>query len=56
MVCQEGDVRLVNGSRFTEGRVEICVNETWSTVCDNGWSTDEANVVCRQLGFRETGK
>jgi hypothetical protein len=38
-----------------EGRVEICINETWSTICDNGWSINDANVVCQQLGYLEFG-
>ena len=49
--CQTGDVRLVNGQVKNEGRVEICINGNWGTVCDNGWGTNEAAVVCRQLGF-----
>ena len=55
-VCEEGDVRLQGGRLETEGRVEICVNETWSTICDNGWSINDANVVCQQLGFLNIGK
>jgi len=49
-VCQHGDARLVGPTNYT-GRVEVCVRETWSTVCDNMWSAMDANVVCRQLGY-----
>lgn len=49
--CSDGDIRLVGGTLEEEGRVEICMNEFWGTVCDDGWSNVEANVVCRQLGY-----
>ena len=39
-----------------EGRVEICDSNAWGTVCDNGWGTADARVVCRQLNFSVAGK
>lgn len=53
--CTEGDVRLVQGGNSREGRVEICKSNVWGTVCDNGWGTLDARVVCRQLGFSAAG-
>ena len=52
----DGNVRLVDGSTPLEGRVEICINHAWGTVCDHSWSTPDANVVCKQLGHQASGE
>lgn len=52
MFCQNGDIRLINGSNMREGRIEICVNETWGTVCDTTWTATDAGIACRQLGYQ----
>jgi len=53
--CSDGDVRLIGGSSPYEGRVEVCINNNFGTVCDDGtWGTNEANVVCNQLQFGST--
>ena len=43
-----------NGLRV--GRVEVCVNGTHGTVCNEQWSDKEASVVCAQLGFSTCGE
>lgn len=57
--CIEGGVRLVDASGSVsplQGRVEVCQNNTWGTICDNGWDANEATVICRQLGLSTAGK
>ena len=54
--CTQGSVRLQGSTAPRTGRVEICNNNVWGTVCDDFWGTPDATVVCRQLGFSTTGK
>ena len=53
--CTNGEVRLVDGGGPHEGRVEVCINEAWGTVCSDNWNTDDANVVCKQQGYLRLG-
>ena len=56
MDCEDGDVRLSNGTNALEGRVEVCFNRAWGTVCSNGFDLDEAEVICNQLSVPYKGQ
>ena len=46
----------MGGESELEGRVEICYNRVWGTVCDNGWDERDATVVCKQMGLGQPGE
>jgi len=52
----DGEVRLDGGSNSSLGRVEVCINNAWGTVCSTRFGTNDATVICRQLNFSDTGK
>ena len=61
--CTYGSVRLVgediddDGVGAREGRVEVCINHAWGTVCNQHFTQGDAEVVCGQLdGFYKEGR
>ena len=55
--CTNGDIRLVGGANQLEGRVEVCYDNLWGTVCSNYYYSNSfiAKVACGQLGFANYG-
>ena len=53
--CVSGTVRLAGSSFVNQGRVDVCVNSTWGTICTDYWDNNDASVVCNQLGYHGTG-
>ena len=41
----------MGGVDDTQGRVEICHNSEWGTVCVDSWNNIDGMVACRQLGL-----
>ena len=44
-------IRLVDGTSYTNGRIELEKNGQWGAICSNGWNYENTKVACRQRGF-----
>ena len=53
--CIDGTVRLRGSSVEYGGRVEICVETIWTSICNQRWNFNDAKVVCRELGYSSYG-
>ena len=55
--CTDGDIQIIpyNSDNKQMGRVEMCVNGTWGTVCSDFFDDNDAKVACRQLGYSHLG-
>ena len=49
--CTDGKLRIRGTSDDRLGRLEVCVNGTWSIICKDGWDDLDARVACQQLGY-----
>ncbi|EDV50589.1 uncharacterized protein Dere_GG14372, isoform A [Drosophila erecta] len=46
------EVRLSGGESPNMGRIEVKANGQWGYVCDDKFGLKDADVVCRELGFK----
>ena len=58
VVCEEGHVRLFDGPIVSQGRAEVCVNNTWWRICDeennHQLNANRDLIICRTLGYTNT--
>ena len=54
--CPNATLRIVDGPNDLEGRLEVCLNNVWGTVCGDYWDRYDAAVACRELGHQPTGE
>ena len=53
--CINGSIRLGDGA-VLRGRVEVCYNGSWVTICSHSWTAKEATVICSHLGYSHYGR
>ena len=54
--CTNGQLRLADGNVPNEGRIEVCMNSEWGTVCGGAsWSDADTAVICNGLGYEAEG-
>ena len=49
--CPDTRVRLEGSTVPYAGRLEVCFNGLWGSVCDDLFDQTDADVVCRELGY-----
>ena len=55
--CTDGDIQIIPYNSYNKqmGRIEVCVNGSWGTVCSDFFDDNDAKVACRQLGYSYLG-
>ena len=51
--CSQNSLRLADGKIDQEGRLEVCANGVWGSVCDSGFdAVSDGHVICSELGYQ----
>ena len=50
-LCKNGDLRLDTSDAAIGGRLEICYDGIWGSICNEEWTIEDARVACKQLGL-----
>lgn len=56
--CMEGNIRIADNSTHGGsiwGRVEVCMDGRYGTICDDSWDSEDSSVVCNQIGLSPYG-
>ena len=53
--CTDGDIRIIPYGTSSVGRVEVCSDSFWGTICNDFFDHADAQVICRQLGYNTIG-
>ena len=51
-MCNTNEARLTSStsdSNSTQGRLEVCINNAWGTVCGDRFGSEDAAVACSQI-------
>ena len=49
--CNNGEIRLKDGAVAQEGRIEVCYNNIWGSVCGDGFDFTDAYVACKTISI-----
>ena len=50
-ICTDQDLRVQGGKNRREGRLEVCYNQAWGTICNTVYGQHAAKIFCVRLGF-----
>ncbi len=55
-LCRNGDIRLSSSNVSGYGEIQVCVHNSWNSICYSTFDRNDASVICQQLGFSRYGR